>query len=313
MKREDLFLVSKLWNSFHDQEQVEPICRKQLQDWNIDYFDLYIVHFPISLKYVDPKVRYPPGFTYDGKNVVTGNATIQETWHAMEDLVSKNLAKSIGISNFNAQLIMDLLRYAKIKPATLQIEHHPYLTQPGLIKLAHEEGIAVTAYSSFGPQSFLELNMLITQQLQAHGSAAGGNPLTPFVWVVVVVSLHKGVFHAEALRAGIEAVPRTTLEAARSLGFSRRQLLWRVELPLALRFALPSLVNNLVDLVKMTAVASAIAVGDVTYESIMIWTQRDNVLELLLLILLYFGLLTWLVSQGGRWLEQRLRMPGYGQ
>ncbi|WP_342052432.1 MULTISPECIES: amino acid ABC transporter permease [unclassified Cupriavidus] len=157
---------------------------------------------------------------------------------------------------------------------------------------------------------FLVLNMLITQQLAQHGS---GNPLTPFFWVVLVVSLHKAVFHAEALRAGIEAVPRVTLEAARSLGFSRRQMLARVELPLAVRFALPALVNNLVDLVKMTALASAIAVGDVTYESIMIWTQRDNVLELLLLILAWFGLLTWLVSVAGRWLERRLRMPGYGQ
>ncbi|MES2610067.1 MAG: amino acid ABC transporter permease [Pseudomonadota bacterium] len=158
--------------------------------------------------------------------------------------------------------------------------------------------------------AFLVLNMLISQQLKGTGL---GNPLTPLVWVVIVVSLHKGVFHAEALRAGIEAVPRVTLEAARSLGFSRQQLLARVQLPLALRFALPSLVNNVVDLVKMTAVASAIAVGDVTYESIMIWTHRDNVLELLLLILLYFGLLTWLVSRAGRWLEHRLRMPGYGQ
>ncbi|REE87629.1 amino acid ABC transporter permease [Cupriavidus plantarum] len=157
---------------------------------------------------------------------------------------------------------------------------------------------------------FLVLNMLITQWLGQHG---GSNPLTPFFWVVLVVSLHKAVFHAEALRAGIEAVPRVTLEAARSLGFSRRQMLARVELPLAVRFALPALVNNLVDLVKMTALASAIAVGDVTYESIMIWTQRDNVLELLLLILAWFGLLTWLVSVAGRWLERRLRMPGYGQ
>ena len=159
VKREDLFLVSKLWNSFHDQEQVEPICRKQLRDWGLDYFDLYIVHFPISLKYVDPKDRYPPGFTFDGKNVVPGKATIQETWQAMEKLVERKLARSIGISNFNGQLILDLLRYAKIKPATLQIEHHPYLTQEGLVNLAQEEGIAVTAYSSFGPQSFLELDM----------------------------------------------------------------------------------------------------------------------------------------------------------
>ncbi len=75
----------------------------------------------------------------------------------MESLVHKGLAKRIGISNFQGSLILDLLRYAKIRPATLQIEHHPYLVQPTLLKLAESEGIAVTAYSSFGPQSFIEL------------------------------------------------------------------------------------------------------------------------------------------------------------
>ena len=89
--------MSKLWNSFHDRDRVEPICKKQLQDWGIDYFDLYIVHFPISLKYVDPSERYPPGFTYDGTNVVPGKARLQETWSAMESLVEKGLTKSIGI------------------------------------------------------------------------------------------------------------------------------------------------------------------------------------------------------------------------
>ena len=73
--------------------------------------------------------------------------------------MSKGMAKSIGISNFNGQLILDLLRYAKIHPATLQVEHHPYLTQAGLVKFAQSHGIAITAYSSFGPQSFLELDM----------------------------------------------------------------------------------------------------------------------------------------------------------
>jgi len=157
--------------------------------------------------------------------------------------------------------------------------------------------------------AFLVLNMLITQAL----SSSVGNPLTPFIWVVLVISLHKGAFHAESLRAGIEAVPAVTLEAAASLGFSRRRQLWLVQLPLALRFALPSLINNLVDLVKMTSVASAIAVGDVTYQSIMIWTQRDNVLELMLLMLFFFGVLTYAVNLAGRWLEQNLRMPGYGR
>jgi polar amino acid transport system permease protein len=64
--------------------------------------------------------------------------------------------------------------------------------------------------------------------------------------------------------------------------------------------------------VKASALASAIAVGDITYQSIMIWTQRDNVLALMILILLFFGLLTWLVSRAGHWLERRLWIPGYG-
>lgn len=160
MKREELFIVSKLWNTFHDGDRVEPIVKKQLADWGIDYFDLYLVHFPVALEYVDPSVRYPPGWFYDGKSEIRpGKATIQETWTAMEALVEKGLAKSIGISNFQAQLIYDLLRYAKIRPATLQIEHHPYLVQQELLNLAKREGIAVTAYSSFGPASFVEFNM----------------------------------------------------------------------------------------------------------------------------------------------------------
>ena len=157
VKREDLFLVSKLWNSFHDGDQVEKICKKQLADWGLDYFDLYIVHFPVALKYVDPSVRYPPGWEYEGDKVVLSNASIQETWTAMETLVENKYAKSIGVSNFQGSLLLDLLRYAKIRPATLQIEHHPYLVQPTLLKLAEAEGIKVTGYSSFGPQSFLEL------------------------------------------------------------------------------------------------------------------------------------------------------------
>lgn len=151
---------------FSRQRQIKPICKKQLADWGIDYFDLYIVHFPISLKYVDPKDRYPPGFTYDGKNVVPGKASLEETWRGMEELYEEGLAKSIGISNYNGALILDLLRYCKHKPQTLQIEHHPYLTQPGLLDLCKDQDIAVTAYSSFGPQSFIELDMVKAKDTQ---------------------------------------------------------------------------------------------------------------------------------------------------
>ncbi|KAJ6144254.1 hypothetical protein N7470_008149 [Penicillium chermesinum] len=159
VKREELFIVSKLWNSFHEGDKVEPICRKQLADWGVDYFDLYIVHFPVALKYVDPSVRYPPGWTSADDKIELANAPIHETWAAMESLVDKKLARSIGVSNFSSQLLMDLLRYARVRPATLQIEHHPYLTQTRLVEYAQKQGIAVTAYSSFGPLSFLELEL----------------------------------------------------------------------------------------------------------------------------------------------------------
>ncbi|MET1115953.1 MAG: amino acid ABC transporter permease [Comamonas sp.] len=226
----------------------------------------------------------------------------------LDDMERQAFVRGLGVSLQLCLLTIPSSLAVGVLLAALLTSGRAWLVNPAraFVEVTRNTPTLVQLYCAF-----LVLNMLITQQLRDWG--AGPNPLTPFLWVVIVVSLHKGVFHAEALRAGIESVPTTTLEAARSLGFSRRQLLARVQLPLAVRFALPSLVNNLVDLVKMTAVASAIAVGDVTYQSIMIWTQRDNVLELLLLILLWFGLLTGLLSLAGRWLEQRLRMPGYGQ
>ncbi|KAK3111496.1 D-xylose reductase [Teratosphaeriaceae sp. CCFEE 6253] len=159
VKREELFLVSKLWNSFHDKEQVKPICKKQLEDWGIDYFDLYVIHFPIALKYVDPKVRYPPGWMDENDKLSPASASLQDTYHAMEELYDEGLIKAIGISNYNGALILDVERYAKHMPQCLQIEHHPYLVQKDLVELCKSRKIAVTAYSSFGPQSFVELDM----------------------------------------------------------------------------------------------------------------------------------------------------------
>jgi polar amino acid transport system permease protein len=156
--------------------------------------------------------------------------------------------------------------------------------------------------------AFLVVNMLISQAL----GGTDRNPLTAFFWVVMVIGLHVAAFHAESLRAGIDSVPLTTLEAGLSLGFSRRQILWEIELPLALRVALPSLINNLVNLVKLTSLGSAIAVSEIVYASITIWTQHDNVVELMLLILALFGSLNFLLSLVGRRLEAALGIPGHG-
>lgn len=207
VKREELFIVSKLWNTFHDSERVEPIVRRQLADWGIDYFDLYLIHFPVALEYVDPSQRYPPGWHYDdaGTEMRPSKATIQETWTAMEKLVDAGLSRSIGVSNFQAQLLYDLLRYARIRPATLQVELHPYLTQEGLVKMCKHEGIAVTAYSSFGPASFVEFNF-------PHALA-----MTPLIQEPTIVKLagKYGKTSAQILlrwatQRGLAIIPKTT-------------------------------------------------------------------------------------------------------
>ena len=157
VKREELFITSKLWPVFEDGDKVEPACRRSLADWGLDYFDLYLIHFPGALKYVDPAVRYPPGWHHGGETGIVRSATpMHVTWAAMESLVDAGLARSIGVSNFQAQLLYDVLRYARVPLAALQVEHHPYLVQADLLALARAEGVAVTAYSSFGPASFLE-------------------------------------------------------------------------------------------------------------------------------------------------------------
>ena len=104
-------------------------------------------------------MRYPPGFFYEGDKVVLSKASLEETYHAMEECMEEGLIKSIGISNYVGSLVLDVERYAKHIPQVLQIEHHPYLVQQDLLDLCKSRGIAVVAYSSFGPQSFLELNM----------------------------------------------------------------------------------------------------------------------------------------------------------
>lgn len=156
--RDELFVTSKLWNNYHDPKNVEKALDKVLSDMQLDYLDLFLIHFPIAFKYVPFEEKYPPGFYCgDGDKFHYEDVPLLDTWKAMEKLTKTSKVKSIGISNFSGALILDLLRGAEIKPAVLQIEHHPYLQQPELIEYAQSQGIAVTAYSSFGPQSFLEL------------------------------------------------------------------------------------------------------------------------------------------------------------
>ena len=162
-RREDLWITSKLWNTFHRQEHVQAACKKSLDDLGIEYFDLYLVHFPIALKYVDFNDRYPPEWIFnpgDEYPAMEPDAVpLSETWTAMEGLVENQLARKIGVCNYSAVLLHDLMSYARIKPAMLQIESHPYLTQEALIRTAQSYNIAVTAFSPLGALSYVSIDM----------------------------------------------------------------------------------------------------------------------------------------------------------
>ena len=160
IERKDLFVVSKLWNTYHRPEHVRAACLRTLKDNNVDYLDLFLIHFPISLKYVDPAERYYPRWFADPnveKVEMDWTVTFQQTWHAMEELVKEGLVRSIGLSNVGTTKLMDVLKYCKIKPAVLQVEMHPYLVQDKLLRFTQETGVQVMAYSNFGALGYVQM------------------------------------------------------------------------------------------------------------------------------------------------------------
>ena len=163
VRREDLWITSKLWNTFHRPEHVRAACERTLKDLRLSELDLYLIHFPIALQYVDFDTRYPPEWIADpaAENPVMAPDAVplSDTWGAMEELVHAGLVKEIGVCNYNTGLLHDLMAYSQIKPAMLQIESHPYLTQERLLRAAAQYDIAVTAFSPLGALSYLELNM----------------------------------------------------------------------------------------------------------------------------------------------------------
>lgn len=162
-KREDLWITSKLWNTYHGKEHVGLALQRTLKDLQLDYLDLYLIHFPIAQKFVPFEERYPPEWITDPEStnptMQLASVSLMETWQAMEQLADQGLAKEIGVCNYNTGLLNDLMAYARIKPAALQVESHPYLTQERLMRLAADYGIQVTAFSPLGALSYLELDM----------------------------------------------------------------------------------------------------------------------------------------------------------
>jgi diketogulonate reductase-like aldo/keto reductase len=162
-RRDDLWVTSKLWNTYHARAQVRQAAERSLRDLQLDHLDLYLIHFPIATAFVPFETRYPPGWFFDPEaaepKMQPVAVPIAETWAAMEDLVEAGLVRNIGVCNFNVALLRDLLSYAKIPPAVLQVELHPYLAQPKLLRFCREQQIAVTGFSPLGAASYVSLGM----------------------------------------------------------------------------------------------------------------------------------------------------------
>jgi len=144
--RENLFITSKLWNNSHKPDRVLPALKKSLSDLQLEYLDLYLIHWPIALKEGDELMPQDE----NGNCIFDNSADFIYTWKAMEKCVEQGLIKSIGVSNFSIDQLKRILEIATIKPAVNQVECHPFLQQNDLIKFCGENNIAITAYSPLG-------------------------------------------------------------------------------------------------------------------------------------------------------------------
>jgi D-xylose reductase len=162
-RREELWVTSKLWNTYHAREHVRPAVERSLRDLGLDYLDLYLIHFPIAQQFVPFEKRYPPGWFHDPDaakpRMEFARVSLAETWVAMEDLVTAGLVRHLGVCNYGTAMLRDLLNYARIRPTVLQVELHPYLAQEKLVRFCREAGIAVTAFSPLGALSYFSIGM----------------------------------------------------------------------------------------------------------------------------------------------------------
>ena len=139
--REQLWVTSKLWNTAHAKDQVEPHCREILLQLNLDYLDLFLIHWPVVAEF-EGEILTP---------------SYKETWLAMENLVRIGLVKSIGVSNMSAKKIREMKEYATIFPVVNQVELHPFLRQDEVLAACSEMGVHLTAYSPLGSPDSAEM------------------------------------------------------------------------------------------------------------------------------------------------------------
>jgi diketogulonate reductase-like aldo/keto reductase len=146
VKREDIFVTTKLWNTNHRPERVRPAFDASRRRLQIDYVDCYIVHTPFA---------FQPGDDQDprdenGRVIYDSGVTLIETWRALEDLVDGGQCKSIGLSDISLEKLKEIVAVARIKPAAIQVESHPFLPEWELFDFCKEHGIVIQAFAPLG-------------------------------------------------------------------------------------------------------------------------------------------------------------------
>src|SRR4029077_17870684 len=146
IKREEVFIATKLWNNNHRPERAKPACEASLKKLQLDYVDLYLVHTPFA---------FQPGDDQDprdanGKVIYDKAVTLLDTWRALEALVDEGRCKAIGLSDVNLEQAKGIFDAARIKPAVVHVESHPYLPEWALLNYCKQNGIVLQAFAALG-------------------------------------------------------------------------------------------------------------------------------------------------------------------
>jgi len=144
VRRDDLWVTSKLWNDAHLPERVLPTLQQTLTDLQLDHLDLYLMHWPLAFH---PGVLYPESAA---DTIPLAELPLEATWQAMQELVSRGLCRHIGVANFTQKKLQALIAVGGQRPEVNQIELHPYLQQPSMLDFCRQEGILLTAYAPLG-------------------------------------------------------------------------------------------------------------------------------------------------------------------
>jgi diketogulonate reductase-like aldo/keto reductase len=179
VQREDLFITTKLWNTNHRPARVKPAFEASCRRLQVDYIDCYLIHTPFAFQAgddQDPRDEH-------GQVIYDSGVTLIETWRALEGLVDSSRCKSIGLSDVTLKTLREIVAVARIKPAVVQVESHPYLPEWEMLEFCQEHGVALLAFAPLGHN--MEPNLLDDPVIKAIAARLGKTPAqVALAWAV---------------------------------------------------------------------------------------------------------------------------------